>query len=93
MASLDTAVQGKGHAIDTRRPGEGFHPRREINSLKRETLCAACAYQILWRARMNYPRELPIADALSGMLIGAAVGYLIARHSAEIEWVLRALIG
>jgi hypothetical protein len=42
---------------------------------------------------MNYPRELPMADTLSGMLIGAAVGYLIARHSAEIEWVLHALIG
>lgn len=34
-----------------------------------------------------------MVDTLAGMLIGAIAGYLIARHSAEIEWVLHALIG
>jgi hypothetical protein len=32
-------------------------------------------------------------DALSAAVIGAIAGYLIARHSAEIEWLLHALIG
>jgi hypothetical protein len=30
---------------------------------------------------------------LSAALTGAVIGYLIARHSAEIEWLLRTLIG
>jgi F0F1-type ATP synthase assembly protein I len=32
-------------------------------------------------------------DALSGALIGAVFGYLIARHSAEIGWIVHTLIG
>jgi hypothetical protein len=45
-------------------------------------------------ARENkYPGEPQMADTLAGMLIGVIAGYLIARHSAEIEWVLHALIG
>jgi len=45
-------------------------------------------------ARENrYPRELPMADTLAGVLIGVIAGHLTARHSAEIEWVLHALIG
>jgi hypothetical protein len=45
-------------------------------------------------ARENrYPGELPMADTLAGVLIGVIAGYLTARHSAEIEWVLHALIG
>ena len=32
-------------------------------------------------------------DALSAAVIGAIAGYLMARHSAEIEWIVRALIG
>lgn len=34
-----------------------------------------------------------MADILSGALVGAIVGYLLARHSAEIDWLLRALFG
>jgi len=34
-----------------------------------------------------------MTDALSGALIGAVFGYLIARHSSEIEWILHTLIG
>jgi hypothetical protein len=32
-------------------------------------------------------------DALSAALVGAIIGYLIARHGPEIEWVLHTLIG
>jgi hypothetical protein len=32
-------------------------------------------------------------DALSATVIGAIAGYLIARHSSEIEWILHTLIG
>jgi hypothetical protein len=32
-------------------------------------------------------------DALSAAVIGAIAGYLIARHSSEIEWILHTLIG
>jgi hypothetical protein len=81
-----------GHAIDTRRTGWGFHHWREISSLDPETLQTVCAYQVLWREN-TCTRELPMVDTLAGMLIGAIAGYLIARHSAEIEWVLHALIG
>lgn len=34
-----------------------------------------------------------MADTLADVLIGVISGYLTARHSAEIEWVLHALIG
>lgn len=34
-----------------------------------------------------------MSATLSAALIGAIIGYLIARHVAEIEWVLRTLIG
>lgn len=34
-----------------------------------------------------------MADSLSGVVIGAIAGYLIARHGPEIEWILHALIG
>ena len=34
-----------------------------------------------------------MSEALSGGLIGALAGYLIARHLLEIEWVLHALFG
>jgi hypothetical protein len=45
-------------------------------------------------ARENkYPWEPPMADTLAGMLIGVIAGNLPARHTAEIEWVLHALIG
>jgi hypothetical protein len=32
-------------------------------------------------------------DTLSAAVIGAIAGYLIARHSSEIEWILHTLIG
>lgn len=32
-------------------------------------------------------------NALSAFVIGAIAGYLIARHSSEIEWILHLLIG
>jgi hypothetical protein len=32
-------------------------------------------------------------DLLSAAVIGAIAGYFIARHSPEIEWILRTLIG
>jgi len=32
-------------------------------------------------------------DILSAAAIGAVAGYLIARHSPEIEWLLHALLG
>jgi hypothetical protein len=32
-------------------------------------------------------------DTLSAAAIGAIAGYLIARHSSEIEWLLHTLIG
>jgi len=32
-------------------------------------------------------------DALPAALLGAIAGYLIARHGAQIEWILHALIG
>lgn len=34
-----------------------------------------------------------MSDTLSTAVIGAIAGYLIARHSSEIEWILRTLIG
>lgn len=34
-----------------------------------------------------------MADTLSGALVGAIAGYLLARHSAEIEWLLHTLTG
>jgi hypothetical protein len=37
--------------------------------------------------------EIAMNEALSAAAIGAVVGYLIARHTQEIEWLLHALIG
>jgi hypothetical protein len=34
-----------------------------------------------------------MSDTLSAVVIGAIAGYLIARHSTEIEWILHTLIG
>jgi hypothetical protein len=34
-----------------------------------------------------------MSDTLSAAVIGAIAGYLIARHCAEIEWILHILIG
>ena len=34
-----------------------------------------------------------MTDTLAGVLIGVIAAYFTARHSAEIEWVLHALIG
>ena len=34
-----------------------------------------------------------MGDTLSAAVIGAIAGYLIARHSPEIEWLLRTLFG
>lgn len=34
-----------------------------------------------------------MSDRLSAAVIGAIAGYLVARHLAEIEWVLHMLIG
>jgi hypothetical protein len=41
----------------------------------------------------DYGRTITLTDALTAAVIGAIAGYLIARHTAEIEWVLHALIG
>ncbi len=32
-------------------------------------------------------------DSLSAAVIGALAGYLVARHIAEIEWILHMLVG
>jgi len=32
-------------------------------------------------------------DSLSAAMIGAIAGYLIARHSLELQWILRTLFG
>ena len=34
-----------------------------------------------------------MSDTLSAVVVGVIVGYLIARHSAEIEWIVQSLIG
>lgn len=34
-----------------------------------------------------------MSDSLPAAIIGAIAGYLIARHSLEIEWILRTLFG
>jgi hypothetical protein len=34
-----------------------------------------------------------MSDTLSAAVIGAIAGYFIARHSAEIEWLVHTLIG
>jgi F0F1-type ATP synthase assembly protein I len=36
---------------------------------------------------------LQLSDIVSAAMIGVIAGYLIARHSPEIEWVLHTLIG
>ena len=37
--------------------------------------------------------EVAMSDSLSAAVIGAIVGYLVARHSPEIEWLLHTLFG
>lgn len=81
-----------GHAIKTRRTGWGFHSWREISALDPETLQPVCAYQVLSREN-RFPGEPRMADTLAGMPMGVIAGYLTARHSAEIGWVLQELIG
>jgi len=34
-----------------------------------------------------------MSDTLSAAVIGVIAGYFLARHSPEIEWILRTLIG
>ncbi len=34
-----------------------------------------------------------MSDTVSAAVIGAIAGYLIARHSSEMEWILHILIG
>jgi hypothetical protein len=34
-----------------------------------------------------------MSDTLSAAVIGAIVGYVIAQHCPEIEWILHTLIG
>jgi hypothetical protein len=34
-----------------------------------------------------------MSDTLSAAVIGAIAGYLIARHSAGVEWILHTLFG
>ena len=34
-----------------------------------------------------------MSDSQSALLLGVIAGYLIARHIAEIEWILHLLIG
>jgi len=41
----------------------------------------------------EWAQQTAMNDALSAALIGAIAGYLIARHSAEIEWIVHTLIG
>lgn len=38
-------------------------------------------------------RQIAMNDSLAAAAIGLIVGYLIARHSSEIEWILHTLIG
>jgi hypothetical protein len=38
-------------------------------------------------------RRFAMDDSVSAALIGAIAGYLLARHSPEIEWILRLLMG
>jgi hypothetical protein len=38
-------------------------------------------------------RRFAMDDSVSAALIGAIAGYLIARHSPELEWILHILIG
>ncbi|HXB18809.1 MAG TPA: hypothetical protein VNV40_08230 [Steroidobacteraceae bacterium] len=38
-------------------------------------------------------RRIAMSDTLSAAVIGGIAGYLIARHSREIEWILHTLIG
>lgn len=37
--------------------------------------------------------EVAMSDSLSAAVIGAIAGYLVARHSPEIEWLLHTLLG
>ena len=38
-------------------------------------------------------QRIAMNDSLAAAAIGLIVGYLIARHSSEIEWILHTLIG
>ncbi len=44
-------------------------------------------------AREWLRQKSAMTDTLSAVVIGAIVGYLIARHYPEIEWFLHILIG
>ena len=44
-------------------------------------------------AREWLRQKSAMTDTLSAAVIGAIVGYLIARHYPEIEWFLHILIG
>jgi hypothetical protein len=41
----------------------------------------------------NQAGALQLSDTVSAAMIGVIAGYLIARHSPEIEWILHTLIG
>ena len=43
--------------------------------------------------RENDAGTWEMSDTLTAAVIGAIAGYLIARHSAEIEWIVHTLIG
>jgi hypothetical protein len=38
-------------------------------------------------------QKIAMSDTLSAAVIGAITGYLIARHSPEIAWIVRTLLG
>lgn len=38
-------------------------------------------------------QQIAMNDSLAAAAIGLIVGYLVARHSSEIEWILHTLIG
>lgn len=71
----------------------GFNPDGERKGLNPETRRAARAYQPSVMRDNGYAGKIAMNDALSAAVIGAIAGYLIARHSAEIEWLVHALIG
>lgn len=41
----------------------------------------------------DYRHRIAMIDALSAAVLGAIAGYLMARHSPEIEWILRTVTG
>jgi F0F1-type ATP synthase assembly protein I len=64
----------------------------EKNLRARETRSAAQAYKRC-NARQCPCQKISMNEVLSAALIGAVFGYLIARHSSEVEWILHTLIG